>query len=197
MSNDEKKVRWNRAAVVTRAGDLVDREGLGALTLTRLAEDLGIRPPSLFNHVDSLAGLVRDIAADAVEQLVGRLEAALDLPHTPAQGLLTLMETYRAYVRQHPGRYAATLAIPATVASRDPGLASGETRFMAAGLGLAREFGLTGTDAVHALRGWRALAHGFSSLEQNRAFGIPLDGDESFRRAVEALTPAPGAEAST
>jgi len=189
MKTEPKRARWNRASVVERAGDLADQEGLDALTLTRLAEVLGIRPPSLFNHVDSLGGLIRDLAVDAMGRLADQLEAKLAEPHSPEQGLLGMMDDYRSFVHAHPGRYGATLAAPAALAVEDPTFASVESRFMELGLRLAGEFGLKGDDAVHTLRAWRAIAHGFSNLERNQGFGIPLDCDESYRRAVAALTP--------
>jgi hypothetical protein len=41
-----------------------------------------------------------------------------------------------------------------------------------------------GDDAVHAVRGLRALVHGFVTLETAGGFGFPLDRDESFRRLL-------------
>ena len=187
----EKKPRWNRAAVLTVAGELADHAGLGALTLTSLAQTLGLRPPSLFNHVESLADLIRGLALVALEELATRIENAVTVPGTPEVALTAMMEAYRNYVREHPGLYAATLAFPATQTTRDPEWALLDRRIMDTGLGLAGKFGLQGAEGIHALRGWRAFAHGFSDLERQRGFGIPLDTDDSYRRGVQALTPPP------
>lgn len=184
-----KKTRWNQATVVAAAGDLADAEGLAAVTLTRLAEVLGIRPPSLFNHVASLADLVRLLALGALADLVGRLETAVASAPTAPEALEGLMGAYRGYVRQHPGRYAATLALPVAQLQGDAEWRALDERILVVGRGLAARFGLEGPAAIHALRGWRALAHGFSDLERQGGFGIPLDCDESFRIAVHALTP--------
>ena len=45
-------------------------------------------------------------------------------------------------------------------------------------------YGLTGDDDIHAIRGLRALMHGFVSLEAAGGFAMPLDLDESYRRLV-------------
>ena len=37
--------------VVERAAQIVDEHGLEALSLSRLAADLGVAPPSLYKHV--------------------------------------------------------------------------------------------------------------------------------------------------
>lgn len=183
MTTQTKKNRWNKERVVTLAGELIDREGLTALTLTRLADTLGIRPPSLFNHVTSLAGLVRDLALVGTLALADRLEAE-------APGSLNqMLAGYRGFVRDHPGLYAATLAVSRAQAVADPELAGAENRILAVCLRVADGFGLQGQEALHTIRAWRALAHGFSDLERQGGFGLPLDLDESYRRAVAALTP--------
>lgn len=184
-----KRERWNKATVVALAGDMADAEGLESLTLTKLALAMGVRTPSVFNHVESLAGLVRDLGLAALADLEARLSEALDLPGSPQESLGRMLGAYRTFVNAHPGRYAATLAIPTTLTRSDPDWAARDEAIVTKGLQLAARFGLEGSEALHALRGWRALAHGFSDLERRGGFGIPLDCDQSFLRAIVALTP--------
>ena len=47
--------------------------------------------------------------------------------------------------------------------------------------------GVTGDDAIHLTRAFRAALHGFVSLEQIGGFGMPMAVDESFRRFVALL----------
>ena len=55
--------------------------------------------------------------------------------------------------------------------------------------------GLQGDDALHMVRGFRAVLHGFVMLETAGGFGLPLDREESFARLVGAYVqgalPAP------
>jgi hypothetical protein len=44
--------------------------------------------------------------------------------------------------------------------------------------------GLRGNDAFHAIRGLRAILHGFTSLEAAGGYKMPLDQEESFHRLV-------------
>ena len=53
------------ARVFSAAAVMADEVGLSKLTLAALAERLGVRQPSLYNHIDSMAGLHRDIAVTA------------------------------------------------------------------------------------------------------------------------------------
>lgn len=49
---------------------------------------------------------------------------------------------------------------------------------------------LEGDDAVHAMRGPRAAAHGFATLEAAGGFGLAADVDASFHRLVDRIVGA-------
>ena len=49
-------------------------------------------------------------------------------------------------------------------------------------------YDLAGDDEIHAIRGLRALMHGFVSLEQAGGFALPQDLDESYRRMVDGFS---------
>ena len=71
--------RLTRAAVLDRAAELIDTDGLGRFSLRRLAQVLGVRPNALYNHVRSLDELLDAVAEQFVRDL--RLPAsALDWP---------------------------------------------------------------------------------------------------------------------
>ncbi len=52
-----RSVGIDRARVVEVAAELADANGLDQLTLAQVAARLGVRLPSLYNHVDGLPGL--------------------------------------------------------------------------------------------------------------------------------------------
>ena len=54
-------------------------------------------------------------------------------------------------------------------------------------LAVLRAYDLEGEDALHAVRGIRAIIHGFVSLEATGGFGMPLDVEQSFRRLVRTF----------
>ena len=51
-----------KASVVEAAAKLIDEEGIAQLSLGHLAERLGVRTPSLYNHIAGLPGLKRDLS---------------------------------------------------------------------------------------------------------------------------------------
>jgi len=173
----------DRATVVEAAAALADAEGLEQLTLARLAEHLEIRTPSLYNHVDGLDGLRRDLALLGLRQLEARMARAT-VGKSRAEAVHALARTYRDFAREHPALYSASLS---AVGNDDPERARAGAAVVQIVVDVLGGFDLRGDDALHATRALRAIVHGFASLEAMGGFGLPLDLDESFARLVRAF----------
>jgi AcrR family transcriptional regulator len=177
------KARLDRAIVVQAAAELVDAEGLENLTLAALAAGLGIRTPSLYNHVTGLEGLRRDLAVLAVRELHERLARAA-IGKAGDAAIVAFADAYRAFAHEHPGRYAASLRAPAPADTEYQAAAAAVVEIIVAVLAF---YGLHGDDAVHAVRGLRSVLHGFVALEAAGGFEMPLDRNESYQRLVRVF----------
>jgi AcrR family transcriptional regulator len=173
-----------KQTVVQAAADLINAEGLEALSLGRLAKELGIRTPSLYNHVDGLPGLMRELSILNARNLADRLNEAA-IGHTGPELVRTVMQAIRAYIKEYPGLYLSTVRASGTHAEVDPALEKEEARSVKVGMVAMSSFGLEGEDAIHAVRGLRSVVHGFATLEISGGFGMPLDLDKSFSRLVD------------
>jgi AcrR family transcriptional regulator len=171
------------ARVVEAAADIADAEGLEAVTLARVAGALGVRAPSLYNHVDGHGEVLRAIAVLAVRELAAALREAA-VGRSGAQALTVAARAYRAYARAHPGRYAATLAAPTRGDEEHRAAASEAVDVL---LAVLRAWDLEGDDAIHAVRAFRSALHGFVTLEAADGFGMAVDVDASFERLVATL----------
>jgi TetR/AcrR family tetracycline transcriptional repressor len=58
-----------RERVLAKALVVIDREGLDALTMRRLADELGVTPMALYNHVRDKQDLLQGIAANLLDQV--------------------------------------------------------------------------------------------------------------------------------
>lgn len=170
--------------VVAHAGELADRDGYDALTLATLADRLGIRVPSLYKHVRSLADLQRRLRLAGLRELDEALRAAA-VGRAGREALLATGHAYRRYAREHPGHYAAGLRAPHHADHEE--VAPVAARLVELMLAVVRGYGLEGDDALHAVRGVRAALHGFVALEQAGAFGLPQDVDSSFEHLLLTL----------
>lgn len=177
----------DKAAVVEAAADLINTEGIEALSLSRLAKQLGVRTPSLYNHIDGLSGLRRELGLLNVNALGERLgEAAIG--KSGPQALMAIAQAYRKYIKDSPGVYMASLRAARTQETIDLELQSAEDRVVRIVMAVIGSFGLQGEDGLHAVRGLRSLVHGFATLEIAGGFGLALDCDESFGQLVEMFT---------
>ena len=177
----------NKAAVVETAGALADEGGLEDLSLTDLAERLGVRKPSLYNHVAGLPDLRRELALAGIRELGQRLSRAA-VGKAGDDGLFALAEAYRAFVKRRPGLYEATVRSYRRSDPDDPELAVAEGEAMEPVLAVLASCGVCGEEeSIHAARGLRSIAHGFATLEQAGGFGMDVDPDESFRKLARSF----------
>ncbi|NJN17658.1 MAG: TetR family transcriptional regulator [Oscillochloris sp.] len=176
-----RSVGIDKAQVIAAAAELADSNGLEALTLAQVAAKLGIKLPSLYNHVDGLAGLRRALALLGLRELADLMSRAA-IGKAEADALMAIAVAYRDYVKQHPGCYAAGVRAPA---ADDPELVAAGTRVVEIVAAVLAPYELSDDDVIHAIRALRAIVHGFATLETAGGFGIPLDQDVSFRRLMQ------------
>jgi AcrR family transcriptional regulator len=180
-------------AVVDAAAAVADAEGLGAVTLARIAASVGVRTPSLYNHVSGLEDVRRRLALRGVIELGAAMRAAA-VGRARDDALIAMAHAYRAYARRHPGRYAATQRAPS---ADDPELTEASSAAVETLLAILRGYDLDGDAAIHAARAVRSALHGFVTLEAGGGFGLPVALDESFDRMVAALARGLSADATS
>ena len=173
----------SKARVVDAAARIADAEGLEAVTVARVASELGIKAPSLYNHVAGRDDLISALGVRALQALTEALTQA-SVGRSRDDALQGIAAAYRAYVLEHPGLYSATIRAPE---ADDRERQEAAEKVLEVVYAVLAGYGLEGDDAVHAARAVRSGLHGFASIEAAGGFGIPADRDESFRRMVAAL----------
>ena len=172
--------------VVDVAADIADARGWESLTLAAIAAELGVSVPSLYKHVEGLAGVRRLVTLRAVGELAEVVMTAV-VGRAGPDALPPLCHAYRGYAVQHPGRYAATVTAPA---SDDEAHRAASDRVLMPVLAVLGGYGIPDGRRIDAARLLRATLHGFVTLELGGGFGLPDDVDASFDSAVRALDAA-------
>ena len=151
--------------VAAAALAIVDRDGLDALSLTAVADLLEVRPPSLYSHVDGLAGLL-DLITIGVTHEFGEVLRDSVVGVAGDDAVRAFAAAYRRWATDHPGRYELSLRKVDGDRKASAGRGAIETmdRVLAG-------YGLSGGDATAAGRTLRAALHGFSTLEAADALG--------------------------
>ena len=124
--------------MVAAAIDIVDREGVDALTIRRVADACGLSPMGLYRHVRDKDDLL-DRVVDAV---VGPGLRDLQASGSWDQQVADLFRYLRRLLLDHPGVAVLCVLRPTPVV--------GVARFYARILGALAEGGFSGPDAVHA-----------------------------------------------
>jgi AcrR family transcriptional regulator len=189
-------VRSARAEeVVVAARRLLEEEGAGALTMRRLAEQLGIKAPSLYKHLPDKAALEAAIIATGLEEAAARFEAAVDSatrsgPTTggaatggaaggdaaDAGPVSALATAYREFALAHPHLYRLMHDGPLPRRQLPSGV---EERAAAPVLRVAGS-------RARARALW-AFAHGMVMLELDQRFPPDADLDAAWEAGITAF----------
>jgi AcrR family transcriptional regulator len=166
----------DRDIVVRAAAELYDASDGAGVRLKDVAARLGVKTPSLYNHIRGQDGLLRDLALYAVKQLEMCISKAA-IGKSGDQAVLSAARAYREFAHQHPGIYPLTQRAPAP---DDDVLQAASAEILEVLHLVLLEYDLSDVEEVHAIRALRSLVHGFVSLEISNGFGLPVNIDESF-----------------
>lgn len=170
--------------VVDTAIRIANKNGLDNLTLGRVAEEVGVKTPSLYEYVEGLAGLQQAIRLRGF-QTMGYVISRATVGKSRDDAIMALAFEMRKFVRQHPALYESTVL---TAVSDTKKIREAAEEVLTMLNSVLASYGIVGKEAIHAARYLRSLLHGFHSLELAKGFGLNVDLDESYDRLVETLT---------
>jgi AcrR family transcriptional regulator len=163
--------------------EIVNRDGIDALTIAGLARELSIQPPSLYNHLKGLDDLRRAVVLRAMRQLREELRnVAMGLAREGA--LRAIAHAYRRFAKRVPGLYLMMQSAGDKKDSDVSEIAHDTAQVVASVL---KGYGIVGDDALHVVRVFRSALHGFVSLEISGGFGLPLSLDHSYACLLNVL----------
>lgn len=179
-----RKVGLTLDDVVAAAAAIADRDGLEAMSLRAIADDLGIKTPSLYNHVDGLAGMRRELALYGARHLSEVVSGARG-DGDPAEVVRRSARAYRRFALKHQGLYQAMF--PAPKPGQDDELYEAMAAPVSELAATLVSAGVDETETVHMIRALRATVHGFIDLEMKDGFGMPEEVDISFEKAIDVV----------
>ncbi|WP_406813400.1 TetR/AcrR family transcriptional regulator [Mycobacterium sp. M23085] len=168
-----------RDDVLAAARDMLDDEGWDRLNMVALAERLGIKGPSLYNHVDNLDDLRRQLWILVVREMSEAIrDAVLGLAGDDA--VRAIATTYREYANRYPRRYALPVSI-AGLHGRD--IAQAVSVSTDTSRAVFRYYGLTGDNVDIATTLLTASMSGFMAMELRGA--MQVDPDTAYDVLIE------------
>lgn len=94
----------SKALVIEAASNIADEKGLNQVSLKNVAERLNIKTPSLYNHIDSLDSLLREVAHKGMRTMNEQM-ARTAIGKSGEQALKAVGTAYLNYMIAHPGVY--------------------------------------------------------------------------------------------
>lgn len=170
----------DRLTVVKMAAELADQVGLEQVTLAALSGRLNVKTPSLYNHIQGLPGLRKELALYGIEQLNEALTEGV-LGKSGDDAVIAMGNAYVAFVRRHPGLYEASLGAPDMA---DPDIQKASTIVVTTVLRILEAYRLEPEEALHTVRGIRSMVHGFASLEGKKGFQMDLERDVTLHHML-------------
>lgn len=166
----ESRAPITRDRALVRAIAVADGEGIEAVTMRRLARELGVEAASLYHHVRG-----KD---EILDGLVDMVAAEIELPSLtdgwrPAIGQRA--HNTRAVLRRHP--WAVALMASRTT----PGPAT--LRLLDAGIACFREGGFSVQASAHAISAVDSYVHGFVLQEVN----LPFQNESELAAMTRAI----------
>lgn len=181
-----RQQKISKTEIIEKVLFLTDKKGAETFTVQGLARGLGIKAPSLYNHVSGLSSLRQAVSARVHADLTEAIKARVG-SKAGSNAIFALSKAYRQYAKRYPGRYRLVTAFPSR-RSRD-----WNTFF----LGLRdiffeafKDYGLNERDTRSAARALRSMLHGFVVLELNGGWSQVVDMDSSFNDCISLFTTA-------
>jgi AcrR family transcriptional regulator len=173
----------DRNTILQTSIELANTQGIEQVTIAAIAKKLGVRSPSLYNHVSGLTEIRIQIALSGMEQLEQILMRAV-IGKAGKDSILSFCKSYLTFAKTNPGLYEATIQ-PAIYPNTS--IQKAGDRIIDLLLQILASYQLEKTKALHFVRGLRSIVHGFASLDRAGGFQMELDVEESLLFTVQLL----------
>jgi AcrR family transcriptional regulator len=175
-----RKARLSREIVLTTALELVDAEGLDALTMRRLGQELGRDPMSLYRYAANRAALLDGVT----ETVLNELAIFADDPDWQSQ-LRKIAHDLRLLALRHPNVVPLLVTRPL---STPLGLRPlGTLRPLEQILALLIDAGFTPADALHVYRAYYGFLYGHILNELQEYIVDPEENEAILRLGLHRL----------
>ena len=176
-------VQTDLETIIETARLLIERDGVESLSLGKLAEELGIKAPSLYRHIANKNALLHAVIEQTYLNMFQAYDDAMEEPSDdPVDQLVILSLAQRNFAHQNPNTYMLAYT------TANPELKSNPDMLLEKAISIQQIMTqISGEEkSLPALRGSLALTHGFITLELNGQFRRGGDLTAQFTEIVHA-----------
>jgi AcrR family transcriptional regulator len=162
-SAGQRRPRLDRRRVARAAVELIDEQGVPALSMRRLGRRLGVEAMSLYAHVDGRESLLNQVIDEVVDELYDDPETHLHETDSWQDYLVRVAHGVRRSALAHPNVFPLVATRPPEAPWIRPPLRS--LRWVEAFLSSLRRQGFTDDEAVYTYRAFTSFLLGHLLLE--------------------------------
>lgn len=178
------KAGLDRSKIIEKAAELADEKGIANVSLKILANELGIKPPSLYKHFNGgLDELNKELMLFGWRSLESEI-TKVAVGKAKDEAIKAICYAYRNFVRVHTGLSEA-MQWYNMYQSEEHLKATQGTVFIL--FQVLDAYGLTEEQKVHGVRMLRGFLQGFSSIESHGGYGNPVSVDDTFDFALKTI----------
>lgn len=173
----------DKSVIINKAVELANEIGFEKVTLKLLASNLNIKPPSLYNHINGLEDLQKEVMLYGWKQLEERvIEAAIGV--TGYDALEAMGRAFYKYSTENPGVFDAMLWYNKFQSDE---MQDATKRIFSVIYKIFSTLNISQENCDHLIRTYRAFLEGYILLVNNNAFGHPLSIEDSFEISLKVL----------
>ncbi|WP_036510285.1 TetR/AcrR family transcriptional regulator [Nocardia aobensis] len=156
--------------------ELIEAEGLAAVSLRKVAREAGVSPGAPYHHFADRAALMSALATRGFEILGAAMVSARDNAPDPRAALIAMAAGYVDFARDHTAYFRIMFRPELSAPEKHPNTeAAGDAAFavLESAVATAVTSGfLPAADAETMALAWWSLAHGMASLTVDGKFGL-------------------------
>lgn len=183
-----------RTVLIDACVRLVETDGVGAVSLRRVAREAGVSPGAPYHHFADRAALLSAICAQGFDLLADQLTASTRdaVGKDSAEAVARAVAAYVAFARARPGHFQLMFRPELSEPEKHPAVREAGDTALAILTELVEQLGVTDSRAL-ALSLW-ALSHGLAALSIDGQLAHvsatwQTDPDELLARAVGQVRP--------
>lgn len=177
------KTKIDKESVIKEAAYMANKMGIENLSLKTLALQLGVKSPSLYNHVDGLDDLKQQLMLYGWKELEDKIIQAV-IGFTGYDAIRAMCYAFHEYAVENQGVFSAMLWYNQFENEQTEEATS---KMFSIFYKITKPLNISQDNCVHLVRMFRSFLEGFALLENHNAFGNTQLIKDSFELSVDIL----------
>lgn len=177
------RVGLDKEKVIIKAAQIADEKGLSNLSLKVLAQELGIKSPSLYKHISGIEELHTELMIYGWKQLE---LAIIDqvMGKAKDEAVHAMCDAYYYFAMEHPGVYESMQWYNRYSSEKNKNATDGIYKITGK---IFEPYYLTKEQRMHLVRTFRGFLQGYLTIAIHNGFGATAPVKDSFDVSVDIL----------